>query len=133
MVAGQAPEGDGWSATEATRQGEQLTAAIPASTVEELVSAAVPAGAPCAPPVVPPVVSGGGAGDGGADDPATPADVSKAPSAKPAADSKAPSAVPAALAFTGADTGNYLAGGLVLTFLGAGLIVAARRRQDTSS
>jgi hypothetical protein len=47
-----------------------------------------------------------------------------------AATSQAASAVPATLAFTGSDTGMYLAGGLALVFAGSGLTLVARRRKD---
>lgn len=85
---------------------------IPASDESRLVSEAVPAGPACAA------------------DAASPAD--PAETTTPAASARTASAVPAALAFTGSNTGSYLGGGLLLVFLGAGFIVAGRRRQESS-
>jgi hypothetical protein len=99
--------GTGWTQTAQSR----LVVDQPAYESQQLVSAAVPATAACA--AIP-------SGTAAQDEPAGPA-------ASPASASD----VPATLAFTGADTGTYVAGGLVLVFLGAGLI-AAGRRQETS-
>jgi hypothetical protein len=113
-------------ATEEVSHLEDLVVTIPAGDETHLVSAAVPAGPACATDPADQTETGG-------TDPADQAEAGSTDPASPAESAKAASAVPAMLAFTGADTGNYLAGGLVLVFLGAGVIVATRRRQDASS
>jgi hypothetical protein len=111
------PEGEGWARTGKTRQGAQLTAGSPETTVQVLVSPAVPAGPACADASA--NGDGGDSGDGGAGDPA---DANG--DARP---TTVASAVPANLAFTGADTGNAVALGVFLVGGGLALTVAGRR------
>lgn len=118
----------GVAATDEVSHLEDVVVTIAASDEVRLVSPAVPASPACAGDVASPA-DPAASGDEGT----TPADSVPAASAIPADSPRSASAIPAALAFTGSNAGNYLSGGLVLVFLGAGAIVAARRgREETS-
>ncbi|KRE54636.1 hypothetical protein [Phycicoccus sp. Soil748] len=97
-------------ATDEVSHMEDTIVTTPAYDTQELVTPAVPAGEAC------PVISTGGeeiAGPGGSGDPKTTSSASAVPT----------------LAFTGFDPELYVAGGLVLLFVGSGLTVVARRRE----
>ena len=96
-------------ATDEVSHMEDIVVTTPAHDTQELVSPAVPAGEAC------PVISTGGKEIAG-------------PGASSTTKAKAASAVPT-LAFTGFDPELYVAGGLVLLFVGSGLTVVARRRE----
>jgi hypothetical protein len=123
-------------ATEEVSHMADIIVTIPAYDTQELVSPAVPAGEPC------PVTGGGETGGGqssgggevinaGGEEIAGPGGSGAVKTATPAkaTSTKAASAVPT-LAFTGFDPELYVAGGLVLLFVGSGLTVVARRREN---
>ena len=98
-------------ATDEVSHMEDTIVTTPAHDTQELVTPAVPAGEAC------PVISTGGeeiAGPSGSGDPKTTSSASAVPT----------------LAFTGFDPELYVAGGLVLLFVGSGLTVVARRREN---
>ncbi|MGO4342100.1 hypothetical protein [Pedococcus sp. 2YAF34] len=97
-------------ATDEVSHMEDTIVTTPAYDTQELVTPAVPAGEAC------PVISTGGeeiAGPGGSGAAKTTSSASAVPT----------------LAFTGFDPELYVAGGLVLLFVGSGLTVVARRRE----
>ena len=124
-------------ATDELSHMEDIVVTIPAYDTQELVSPAVPAGEPC------PVTGGGGETGGGqssgggevinagGEEIAGPGGSGAVKTTTPAkaTATKAASAVPT-LAFTGFDPELYVAGGLVLLFVGSGLTVVARRREN---
>jgi len=121
-------------ATDEVFHMEDIVVTTPAYDTQELVTPAVPAGEPC------PVQTGGGETGGGQSSGGTEvisaggqeiAGPGGAGAVKTDAPAKttAASAVPT-LAFTGFDPELYVAGGLVLLFVGSGLTVVARRRES---
>ncbi|GAA4721905.1 hypothetical protein GCM10025782_19660 [Pedococcus ginsenosidimutans] len=122
-------------ATDEVSHMEDIVVTIPAYDSQELVTPAVPAGEPC--PVTGGGETGGGESSGGGEvinaggeeiaGPGGSGAVKTETAAK--ATTSAASSVPT-LAFTGFDPELYVAGGLALLFVGSGLTVVARRREN---